>query len=136
MWCLHTELIANADVLERAELLIAVRGNCAVALLPRTRRIGKMSRGAVERGARIAFDDGRGQFEARNLEQPNEIRTHCRILDGCFRRVERGFDGRTRFLLAVLRVNNRERIVANAGDTNNQERTFKQCHHHGCSLIT
>jgi hypothetical protein len=56
---LHAQLVADADVLERAELLIAVRGDCAVPHFPRARRIGKMSGSAVERVALVTLDDRR-----------------------------------------------------------------------------
>ena len=84
---LHAQFVANTNVPERAELLIAMRRDCAVALLPRARRIGKMAGSAIERIARVAFDDRGRKLEPRDFQQADEIRPHRRILDRCLWRL-------------------------------------------------
>jgi hypothetical protein len=80
----YEHVVTNADVTERAKKAVAMRRDRAVACFPRTRRVGQMSGGAVQRDAVVAFHDGRRQTEPGNLEQPYQITSHV-LIDG-FRR--------------------------------------------------
>jgi hypothetical protein len=132
---LHTDLVADADVAERAELLIAMRRDRAVAFFPGPRRIGQMSCRSVEGIARIALDDGGGNAEPRDLEQSDQVRSHRRVLDRGGRDLERRFDGRARFLLGVGGIRHRETVVPHTGEPDDEERTLEGSQHHERSLI-
>jgi hypothetical protein len=134
--CLHAQLVADADVLERAELLVAMRRDRAVAFLPRTRRIRQVAGGAVERLASVALDDSGRELEPRNLEQPDQIGAKRRIFDRRFRGREHRLDRRARFLLGVGSVGNGEPVVPDRREPNHEERSFKQLQHHRRSLST
>lgn len=65
----HTQLVADANVAQGAELPIAVRGDGAVAFLPGPRRVRQVTGRAIEGIRAVALDDHGRDAEPRNLEQ-------------------------------------------------------------------
>jgi hypothetical protein len=141
--CLHAQLIADANVPQRAEQRVAMRGNRAVAFFPGPRRIRQVTSRPVQRIGIVALDDRRGEAEAPNLEQPDQVRSHRQF--GCgfhgfgpggFGSVERALHRHARVLLCVGGVHRRESVPAEAGEPKHQQQAFEQPRHQDRSLIT
>jgi hypothetical protein len=66
---LHGQAIADADVFQRPEQPVAMRGYGAIARLPGERRVGQMADGHLERLLIVARHDGCQQVEARDVQQ-------------------------------------------------------------------
>ena len=127
---LHPELVADADVFERAELLIAMGGDGAIAFFPRPRRVGQVPRRSIQRFAAVTFDNRGSQTKPRDLEQADQIRSHRGVRDRRVRRCQRRFDGGARFLLRIRRVGGGERVIPHACQADDEQRTFEHLQHH------